>query len=98
MQVGEKKETVRFSVHPLLTNQPRLLGDNVTPLRHVQTVKELRMLLARSHTQPGYYIALTFRISLFRTLQTCWRSAALWDTSSREFPESWSSSLTLGEG
>lgn len=41
MQVGEKK---RFSRHPSLPTKAdnhRLLLDNVTPLRHVQTVKEL---------------------------------------------------------
>ena len=42
-------------------------------------------------------LSLTFRISLLRTLQICWMSAALWETASRELPESWSSSLTLGE-
>jgi len=35
----------------------------------------------------------TFRISLFRTLQICWMSAALCETFSRELPNNWSSSF-----
>lgn len=37
--------------------------------------------------------ALTFRISLFRTLQICWMSAADWETASRELPLRTSSSF-----
>src|SRR5687767_8406883 len=37
-------------------------------------------------------INLTFRISLFRTLQICWMSAALWETASTELPLRTSSS------
>ncbi|KAL2280707.1 hypothetical protein FJTKL_12412 [Diaporthe vaccinii] len=36
---------------------------------------------------------LTFRISLFRTRQICWMSAADWETASRELPDRTSSSF-----
>lgn len=81
----------------------RLLLDNVTPLRHVQTVKELESRESGKDvrgTEIGLKAGcskLTLRISLLRTLQICWMSAALWETPSRELPESTSSSLTLVE-
>ena len=41
----------------------------------------------------GGGIKQTFRISLFRTLQICWMSAALWETPSSELPLRTSSSF-----
>lgn len=38
-------------------------------------------------------VVRTLRISLFRTLQICWMSAALWETASRELPDRTSSSF-----
>lgn len=71
----------------------RLFLDNVTLLRNVQTIQELHQSVSKLATFVQGPSKFTFRISLFRTLQICWMSAALCETFSREFPESWSSSF-----
>ena len=96
MQVGEIKKEALPDTQTVQGHS--LLLDNVAPLRHVQTVQELVDVSDTHPTRGKYWIQRTLRISLFRTRQICWMSAALWETPSRELPESWSSSLTLGEG
>ena len=75
----------------------RLLFLNVALLRNIQTVQELlQRQLNRPPLQQMW--SLTFRISLFRTLQICWMSAADCETFSSEFPNSCSSSFWFFEG
>lgn len=75
------------------------LLDNVALLRDVHTVQEL-FAMSESCASSGKcqagkvrFECLTLRISLFRTLQICWMSAALWETASRELPVMVSSSF-----
>jgi len=78
---------------------------NVALLRNIQTVQELYHIKSANYFHKSItphtvfssslrnYCVLTFRISLFRTLQICWISAALWETFSSELPDNCSSSF-----
>lgn len=78
--------------------------DDVALLRDVHTVQELsscqlfsssRKVSGRDKDRAQHQVGdnHTLRISLFRTLQICWMSAALWDTASTELPVMVSSSF-----
>ena len=73
---------------------------NVALLRNVQTVQELFLMSVRisSSRLNCCQECLTFRISLFRTLQICWMSAADCETFSSELPYNCSSSFWFFEG
>jgi hypothetical protein len=73
---------------------PSCITFNVTLLRNIQTVQELHLCQHVAHiSTQGKRQSHTFRISLFRTLQICWMSAALCETFSSEFPNNCSSSF-----
>lgn len=71
----------------------RSIIDDVAFLRNVQTVQKLVLCVSTCHNSTSLEEYSTFRISLFRTLQICWISAALCETFSRELPLNWSSSF-----
>lgn len=94
----EKHKEIETEDHGL---HLRRVLDDVALLRDVHAVKELssKSAAAMSPEQPLSIealrgrVSLTFRISLFRTRQICWMSAADWETASRELPDRTSSSF-----